>query len=40
MADQKVLIFKVIVECETPLHCGGGIDDVLDQPVARDAFGL
>lgn len=40
MAEQKVLILKVVVECETPLHCGGGADDVLDQPVARDAFGF
>lgn len=40
MAEQKVLIFKAVVECRTPLHCGGGPDDVLDQPVARDAFGL
>ena len=40
MAEQKVLIFKAVVECLTPLHCGGGPDDELDQPVARDAFGL
>ncbi len=35
-----MLVFRTIVECETPLHCGCGKDDFLqDQPVARDAFG-
>lgn len=34
-------IFRMIFECATPLHCGSGADDILqDQPVVRDAFGL
>lgn len=33
-------ILRLVLECETPLHCGGGNDEVLDQPVIRDAFGL
>lgn len=33
-------IFRAALECVTPLHCGGGRDSVLDQPVSRDAFGL
>lgn len=34
-------IFRMIMECLTPMHCGGGREDLLqDQPVARDAFGL
>lgn len=33
-------ILRMIIQCETPLHCGGGMDDVLDQPVSRDAFGF
>lgn len=34
-------IFRMIIECSTPLHCGGGAEDILqDQPVTRDAFGL
>lgn len=33
-------IFRAILECATPLHCGGGEDWKIDQPVARDAFGL
>lgn len=34
-------IFRMIIECLTPLHCGGGEQDPLqDQPVSRDAFGL
>lgn len=33
-------IFRLVIECRTPLHCGGpNTDPVLDQPVARDAFG-
>lgn len=34
-----MLIFRMLLECATPLHCGGGSDDVQDQPVIRDAFG-
>lgn len=31
----------MLLECLTPLHCGGGPEDPLqDQPVSRDAFGL
>lgn len=31
----------MILECATPLHCGGGqADPLFDQPVARDAFGI
>lgn len=33
-------IFRAVLECAAPLHCGGGEDARLDQPVARDAFGL
>lgn len=34
-------IFRMKLKCLTPLHCGGGDDDAIqDQPVARDAFGL
>ena len=33
-------ILKMIIECAAPLHCGGGTDDVLDQPVNRDAYGF
>ncbi|MBD5641709.1 MAG: hypothetical protein HDQ91_04760 [Desulfovibrio sp.] len=34
-------IFRMLIECLTPLHCGGGEEDPLqDQPVSRDAFGL
>lgn len=32
-------LLRLIIECETPLHCGGGSDDAWDQPVVRDAFG-
>lgn len=34
-------IFRMLFECLTPLHCGGGEEDLLqDQPVNRDAFGF
>lgn len=33
-------IFRAALECVAPLHCGGGHDNLLDQPVSRDAFGL
>lgn len=34
-------LLKLIIELETPLHCGSGAGDwALDQPVARDTFGL
>lgn len=33
-------LFRMILECTTPLHCGGGEDLLQDQPVIRDAFGL
>lgn len=32
-------ILRLVIECVSPLHCGGGANDVLDQPVSRDAFG-
>lgn len=32
-------ILRLVIECETPLHCGGGEDYLQDQPVTRDAFG-
>lgn len=32
-------ILRLVIECVTPLHCGGGVDDFMDQPVSRDAFG-
>lgn len=35
-----MLLFRMILECVTPLHCGGGQDLLQDQPVTRDAFGL
>lgn len=32
---------RLIIECATPLHCGGGDESLeYDQPVARDAFGF
>ncbi len=31
---------RLIFTLETPLHCGGGDDQFLDQPVTRDSFGL
>lgn len=34
-----MLILRCVLECATPLHCGGGTDAVQDQPVERDAFG-
>jgi len=34
-------IFRMMMECLTPLHCGSGQEDKLqDQPVARDAYDL
>lgn len=33
-------IFRAVFECTAPLHCGGGADSLLDQPVSRDAFDL
>ncbi len=33
-------IFRMTMECLSPLHCGGGEEDWLqDRPVVRDAFG-
>lgn len=33
-------IFRMTLECLSPLHCGGGEESWLqDQPVVRDAFG-
>lgn len=34
-----MLIARFIFELTTPLHCGGGDDPFLDQPVSRDPFG-
>lgn len=34
-----MLILRMTLECVTPLHCGGGEDEIQDQPVIRDAFG-
>lgn len=31
---------RMIIECHTPLHCGGGESPGLDDPVITDAFGL
>ena len=31
---------RIIWKTCTPLHCGGGIDSMQDQPVTRDAFGF
>lgn len=33
-------IARFIIQTKTPLHCGGGIDPTLDQPVNRDFYGL
>lgn len=33
-------LLRMIIECSAPLHCGGGSDPILDQPVSRDCFGL
>lgn len=36
-----MLILQMILECQTPLHCGSGAaDPLLDQPVTRDAWGI
>jgi CRISPR/Cas system CSM-associated protein Csm3 (group 7 of RAMP superfamily) len=36
----KKIISRILIELETPLHCGGGEDGVFtDMPVVRDAFG-
>ncbi len=35
-----MIITRFVLEARTPLHCGGGSDPLLDQPVTRDAFGL
>lgn len=32
-------ILRMIIECMTPLHCGAGAGDLLDETVSRDAFG-
>ncbi|MBR3881406.1 MAG: hypothetical protein IKJ34_07435 [Mailhella sp.] len=33
-------IFRMIIECLSPLHCGSGAPSwIQDQPVVRDAFG-
>ncbi len=34
-----MLIARFVFELTTPLHCGGGEDPFLDQPVSRDPFG-
>ncbi|MDD6068919.1 MAG: RAMP superfamily CRISPR-associated protein [Succinivibrio sp.] len=31
---------RLVFTLDTPLHCGGGDDQFLDQPVSRDSFGL
>lgn len=36
---RTIRLLRLIIECETPLHCGGGEDEIQDQPVTRDAFG-
>lgn len=36
---RKIRLLRLIIECRTPLHCGGGEDEIQDQPVTRDAFG-
>lgn len=36
---RKIHLLRLVIECETPLHCGGGEDEIQDQPVTRDAFG-
>lgn len=33
-------IARFILQTKTPLHCGGGSDPSLDQPVNRDSYGL
>ena len=33
-------VARLILELQTPLHCGGGEDVMQDQPVSRDAFGF
>lgn len=33
-------IARIIFTCLTPLHCGGGNDFFLDQPVSRDGYGI
>ncbi len=33
-------IARFILQTKTPLHCGGGSDPTLDQPVNRDSYGL
>lgn len=33
-------IARFILQNKTPLHCGGGSDPSLDQPVNRDSYGL
>ena len=35
-----MIIARIIWKTCTPLHCGGGIDSMQDQPVTRDAFGF
>lgn len=36
-----MLVLQMILECATPLHCGSGeVDPILDQPIARDAWGI
>lgn len=34
-----MLIARFIIETVNPMHCGGGTDPLLDQPVTRDAYG-
>ena len=31
---------RLVFSLDTPLHCGGGDDQFLDQTVCRDSFGL
>lgn len=35
-----MIIARLIFTLETPLHCGGGHDQFLDQPVIRDSAGF
>jgi CRISPR/Cas system CMR subunit Cmr4 (Cas7 group RAMP superfamily) len=35
-----IYLARFIIELATPLHCGGGEDLLMDQPVDRDVFGF
>ncbi|MBQ9275941.1 MAG: hypothetical protein IJ228_14150 [Succinivibrio sp.] len=35
-----MLIARMVLECQTPLHCGGGEDLLQDSPVVRDGYGF